>query len=706
MSVFESISQKLARVSGWKQHQQSLAAINQRRAAMARWSDDDLHTAAARSDDSLIESFAASATVAERVLGQRPFDVQILGALAMADGKIAEMQTGEGKTLAATLTVFHLAKSHRGCHVLTANDYLARRDAEWMGGIYRFLGLSVACVAQGMDPETRRRAYACDITYATANEVGFDYLRDGSALRTQDLVQRPFDTALIDEADSILIDEARIPLVIAGGDAPPHEMARRMAEIVRRLERWRDYTLDPHARNVSLTDSGIRKAELASGCSNFYDPANGELLTALQNALHAEILLHRDVDYLVKHGRIELVDEFKGRIAENRRWPAELQTALEAKEGIALQKQGRVLGSITLQNLVSLYTNVCGMTGTAATQAKEFKELYDLDVVVIPTHRPGIREDHIDEIFETKSEKEAAVLEEIANVHATGRPVLVGTASVAESERLSAQLSRTAIAHEVLNARNDERESQIVARAGELGAVTISTNMAGRGTDIPLGGEQVRARGGLHVIGTNRHESRRIDHQLRGRAARQGDPGSSRFFISTEDDLLVRYGVAQYLSYEHVAEAIESVQSIIEDENLQIRQMLWKYEILLEQHRRIARAKRDEMLEQGASAAELIRLDDLWADHLARTNELREGVVWISLAGKNPYLEFLRDTSELFDRVIESFDNPDAHEHVANGQDSRGATWTYLVNDQPFGSMTDRVVAGLRSRIRDRLEKR
>jgi preprotein translocase subunit SecA len=706
LSILKSISLKVAGVSGWKQYQRSLDAINRRKTELANCSDDALQTAAARSGEALIESFAIAAIVAERVLGQRPFDVQILGALAMVDGKIAEMQTGEGKTLAATMAVFHLAKSRRGCHVLTANDYLARRDAGWMGGIYRFLGLSVGHVAQGMDPDARRRAYACDITYATANEVGFDYLRDGSALRTEDRVQRPFETALIDEADSILIDEARIPLVIAGGDAPPNQMARRMAEIVRKLQRGRDYTLDPHARNVGLTDVGIRTAEIAAGCSNLYEPANGALLTALQNALHAEVMLHRDVDYLVKRDRIELVDEFKGRIAENRRWPAELQTALEAKEGIELQKQGRVLGSITLQNLVSLYNSLCGMTGTAATQAKEFKEIYDLDVVAIPTNRPVIREDHIDEIFETKSEKEAAVIEEITNVHAVGRPVLVGTASVAESERLSAQLRRAGIPHEVLNARNDERESHIVARAGALGAVTISTNMAGRGTDIPLGGEQVVALGGLHVIGTNRHESRRIDHQLRGRAGRQGDPGSSRFFISTQDDLLSRYGVAQYLSYEEVADAIETVQSIIEDENLQIRQMLWKYEILLEQHRRIARAQRDELLESGATAAELVRLDDIWADYLARTSELRDGVAWISLAGKNPYLEFLRNTSELFERVLESFHNPDADERAADRPDSRGATWTYLVNDQPFGSITDRLVEGLRSRLRARLEKR
>ncbi len=351
-----------------KKYESTLAVINHRRAQLSSLSDDELRLAA-HASSSLAEQFAAVATVCERVLGLRPFDVQILGALAMAEGKIAEMQTGEGKTLAATMAVYSLARSgsarsDSSCHVLTANDYLARRDAEWMGGIYRFLGVSVGYVAEGMTADERRRAYACNITYATANEVGFDYLRDSLVFRAEDMIQPPFEAALIDEADSILLDEARIPLVIAGGEAPPQELARSMAQVVRGLTPWNDYITDAHGRNVSLTDAGLKRAEAAAGYSNLYDLANLDALEALQNALHAAALLRRDVDYVVKHGRVELVDEFKGRIAENRRWPAGLQTALEAKENLELQKQGRVLGTLTLQNLVSLYPKLCGMTGT------------------------------------------------------------------------------------------------------------------------------------------------------------------------------------------------------------------------------------------------------------------------------------------------------------------------------------------------------
>jgi preprotein translocase subunit SecA len=664
--------------------------------------DDDLR-GAPNAGASLIESFALAATVAERVLGQRPFDVQILGALAMADGKIAEMQTGEGKTLAATMTVYHQARGRGGFHVLTANDYLARRDAEWMGGIYRFLGLSAAHVSQGMPAAERRRAYDCDITYLTANEAGFDYLRDGLALRVDDLVQRTYEAVLIDEADSILIDEARIPLVIAGGVAPPHSLAHLIAGVVRQLAAGLDYRVDDHGRNVFLTDRGIARAEAASGCPNIYAPANEPVLMALQNALHATVLLRRDVDYIVKSGRIELVDEFKGRIAENRRWPAGLQTAIEAKEGLDLQQQGRILGSITLQNFISLYPKICGMTGTAATQARELKDFYGLEVVEIPTNRPIIRTDQPDVVFPTRADKEQAVTGEVGKANQRGQPVLVGTASVAESERLGALLRTAGIVHEVLNARDDEREARIVARAGSLGAVTISTNMAGRGTDIPLGGDDVRALGGLYVVGTNRHEARRIDHQLRGRAGRQGDPGSSRFFLSLEDDLLQRFGVAGLLDDHSVGEAVDTVQRIIEDENLQIRRMLRKYESTIEQQRRILYDKRMELLLDGAPAARLDRIDQRWADYLVTIGELRDGLTWISLGGKDPFPEFIRNATELFEDVVRSIDEDasEAGDDAATVQ--RGATWTYVINDQPFGTMTDRLYAGLQRRVRELL---
>ncbi len=681
-----------------------LAVINHRRAQLSSSTDEALRLAA-QASSSLAEQFAAVATVCERVLGLRPFDVQILGALAMAEGKIAEMQTGEGKTLAATMAIYALVRSGSRCHVLTANDYLARRDAEWMGGIYRFLGLSAGYIAEGMTAAERRRAYACDITYATANEVGFDYLRDSLVFRTEDLLQPPFEAALIDEADSILLDEARIPLVIAGGEAPPQELARRMAQVVRGLTPWRDYTTDTHGRNVSLTDAGLKRAETAAGYSNLYDLENLAALEALQNALHAAALLRRDVDYVVKHGRVELVDEFKGRIAENRRWPAGLQTALEAKENLELQKQGRVLGTLTLQNLVSLYPKLCGMTGTAATQAAEFKEMYGLEVVAIPTNRPMIRVDHSDVVFPTQADKERAVVREIVETHRTGRPILVGTASVSESERLSARLTLAGVPHTVLNARDNERESQIVAQAGALGAVTVSTNMAGRGTDIPLGGEPVRALGGLYVIGTNRHESRRIDHQLRGRAGRQGDPGSSRFFLSLDDDLMQRYGVSEFLPMGTIASAIESVQRLIESENLDIRSMLWKYEKLQEQQRRVLSERRTQRLKEQASETELDHIDNLWADYLAQIAELGDGLCWIALGGRDPFPDYLRAARDLFDELMQSVDDWNADGEVEDKPVTRGATWTYLVKDMPFGTMTERLFAGIQRRIKDALRK-
>ncbi|MGA2596651.1 MAG: accessory Sec system translocase SecA2 [Bryobacteraceae bacterium] len=676
--------------AAWKRYEPQLLEINRLR-----------DTKAVLRGDSLEECFAAAALAAECTLGLRPFDVQIIGALAMADGKIAEMQTGEGKTLAATMAVNYLARGHGGVHVLTANDYLARRDAEWMGGLYRSLGLTVGSVHQGLTPAERRAAYACDITYLTANEAGFDYLRDGLALHRDDLVQRPFEAALIDEADSILIDEARIPLVIAGGVAPPHNLAVRMARVVPHLAAGHDFRFDEHRRNVYLTDRGLARAEAFAGCSNLYEPAQLAALTALQNAMHATFLLRRDVDYVIKNGRIELVDEFKGRIAENRRWPAGLQTAIEAKEGLALQQQGSILGSITLQNFISLYPMVCGMTGTAVTQEAEFKEFYALDVVPIPTNRPMIRVDESDVVFPTRLDKERAVFREIVDVHDKGRPVLVGTASVAESERLSTHLLRAAIPHEVLNARNDEREAQIVARAGQRGAVTISTNMAGRGTDIPLAGDEVCVLGGLRVIGTNRHEARRIDHQLRGRSGRQGDPGSSRFYISLEDDLIQRYGVAEQLPFHSIGGAIDTVQRIIEDENLQIRRMLRKYESTIEQQRRILYDHRMELLLDGAPASQLHAIDERWADYLAAVEDLRDGIPWVSLGGKDPFPGFIQEATRLFEEVRSSIE--ENAEEIPDEPVDRGATWTYVINDQPFGSLTDRLVAGLRRRVRDLL---
>ena len=644
----------------------------------------------------LAEIIALTAVAAERVLGLKMFDVQLQGAMALTAGKIAEMQTGEGKTLAAVPAIVWFAKSGQGVHVMTVNDYLARRDAQWMGGIYEFLGLSVGHIQQGMDLEERRRAYACDITYATANEIGFDHLRDGLALHPREQVHRPFAAAVIDEADSILIDEARIPLVIAGGDGGEQPLAYQVERVTRFFRRGRHFTLDEYARNIALTDAGIRAVETSFGCGNLFDEENLALLTAVQDSLHSHALLRKDVDYLVKDGVIESVDEFKGRIAENRRWPAGLHTAIEAKEGLALKTQGRILGSITLQNLISLYPSVCGMTGTAATQAEELRLVYGLEVEVIPTNRPMIREDLPDRVYGRKSDKERAVLEEIRRIHSSGRPVLVGTRSVEESERLSARLPD--IPHQVLNARHEEQEAGMIARAGQLGAVTISTNMAGRGTDIQLG-PGVAELGGLHVIGTNRHESRRIDNQLRGRSGRQGDPGSSEFFISLEDDLLVKYGAE--------TQDIEGVQRIAEGQNLEIRRFLQKYESVIEGQRQRIQQRRQAILAGdtpvGSELERLVALrtiDDQWADYLATITDLREGVQWLSWGGRDPLHEYLTSVHSIFTQFDEQLDAEIAtrlEEAETCGLDpsERGATWTYLTTDQPFGTATERIMRGL-----------
>ena len=738
-------------------YQHALSRINERRAALRNEDDSHLQEIAQRlsgepfSPELIAEAMALAAVMSERILGLRLFDVQLIGALAMADGKIAEMQTGEGKTLAAVPAVYVHALACGSVHVLTANDYLAKRDAEWMGEVYRSLGLTVGCINQGMSAAERRRAYSCNVVYATPNEVGFDLLRDQLCLQPDELVHKPFRCALFDEADSILIDEARIPLVIAGGDAAPGGLASDCAALARRLQPKIHYTIDEYARNVLLTDKGIRTVEQSLYCSNLYASRNALTLAAIQDALHAEVLLRRDVDYIVRNGVIELVDEFKGRIAENRRWPAGLQTAIEAKENLPLKKQGRILGSITLQNLAALYPHKCGMTGTAATQAAEFFQIYKLETAVIPTNRPVIRIDHPDLIFRTSAKKERALIEEISSVHATGRPILVGTAGVAESERISESLKNAGVAHHVLNARNDELEAQIIAQAGAWGAVTISTNMAGRGTDIPVGGtpprdrDQVLELGGLYVIGTNRHESRRIDHQLRGRAGRQGEAGSSRFFISLQDDLMERFGIRKALQGNTPEEkAIEHVQKIIEGQNLEIRRTLGKYEQIIEQQRKIIQAMRSEILageseslleseypelyerlcsrfgkeriDEQERLITLTKIDELWADYLLDIAELRSGIHWVSLGGKDPLNEYLREVAEKFEYLREQIDEQTLAELEKlqpdeNGQwpelpgFDRSATWTYVISDQPFGNMSERFMKNLVARIRQTIGK-
>ncbi len=733
-------------------YQSTLNQINNRRARSRTEDSSQLHAIAHRlrietfNPDATIEAMALAAEMSERILGLRLFDVQLIGALIMADGKIAEMQTGEGKTLAAVPAVYVHALACGGVHVLTANDYLAKRDAVWMGEIYRALGLSVSYINQSMSAGERQKAYACDVVYATPNEIGFDFLRDQLCLYPGELVHQPFRCALFDEVDSILIDEARIPLVIAGGDSAPVDLAYRCAAIARKLRPGRHYRTDEFSRNVQLTNLGAAVVEQSLHCPNLYDLRYISMLTAIQDALHAEALLRRDVDYIIKNNQIDLVDEFKGRIAENRRWPEGLQTAIEAKENLPLKKQGRILGSITLQNLAALYPRKCGMTGTAATQAAEFFQIYELEVVAVPTNRPVIRVDHPDVLFRSKQEKERALIQEIAGVHATGQPILVGTAGVAESESLSALLRPAGIPHHVLNARNDEAEAQIIAQAGVLGAVTISTNMAGRGTDIALGGlppqdqDKIIELGGLYVVGTNRHESRRIDYQLRGRAGRQGEPGSSRFFISLEDDLLERFGVREALQGNMPeGKAIEHVQRIIEGQNLEIRQTLRKYEQIIEQQRKILQTMRSEiLLGSGKSLIEeqepelherlrqqfgkeriaelerviaLTKIDELWSDYLVDVAELRSGIHWVSLAGNDPLNEYLHQVALKFENLQDSIDEQIIAAFIdlqpgENGEwpelprFDRGATWTYVINDQPFGNMSERFAKNLIQRVR------
>jgi preprotein translocase subunit SecA len=688
----------------------AVADINRLRVRYATATDAELKRIGNDPAASITDIIAVAATVASRLIGLDMFDVQIQGTLALAYGRIAEMQTGEGKTLAAVPAIVWYARAGHGVHVMTANDYLARRDAAWMRPIYDWFGLSVGIIQQALSPAARSEAYRCAVTYSTANEVGFDYLRDCLALSRDEQVHQPFWVAVVDEADSILIDEARIPLVIAGGsaDAPGH--AVRADRVVRTLTPKLHFTVEPPGRNVALTPAGIERVERALNRRNLFETENLALLTAIQDALHAHVLLRRDVDYVVQANAVISVDEFKGRTVRERRWPAGLQTALEIKEGVTPKQQGRVLGSITIENLIALYPNVCGMTGTAATQAEEFREIYALDVETIPTNRPIVRVDHRDALFATKAEKENAVIDEIAREHGSGRPVLVGTASIEESERLSRRLG--ALPHHVLNARNEEAEAKIIADAGAPSAVTISTNMAGRGVDIRLG-PGVAELGGLHVIGTNRHESRRIDNQLRGRAGRQGDPGSSRFFVSSQDPLMVKFGA------DNRADALtpDSIQRRAEGQNLDIRMFLRKYESVLEGQRLAIQQRRHAVL-AGDTPSEseterlitLATIDDLWADYLAAVAELRAGTVWISLGGGNPMGDFLPRLHAMFGELnstIEEEIDRRIEQDAAAPADwrERGATWTYLTSDEPFGSMSERAMRGLVSMVRRALGK-
>ncbi len=714
-------------------------------AGLKEISEDLKHkaTSGVPAEQLLVQAFALVREAAARTLGMRPFDVQLLAGIAMHYGALAEMQTGEGKTLAATAPVYLNALFGKGVHVLTFNDYLAKRDAGWMKPLYDFLGVRADYVQEGMSKPRRKAAYAADITYLTAKESGFDYLRSFLAETPNDLVQRPFHYAVIDEADSILIDEARIPLVIAGKTGDRHNVdPARMAGVVASLKPEEDYSLDEYERNVFLTEKGVSVIEKTFGCRNLYDEKNIHLLVDVGNALHARALLKKDIDYIVRNDKVELVDEFTGRIADSRQWPHGLQEAIEAKEGLYAGTRGQIIATVTLQNFIRHYPRIAGMTGTARSSAEELLEFYGLSIAVIPTNKPCIRIDHPDVIFTHAEAKMGALVNEIASVHKTGRPVLIGTRSVQESEQLAERLKMADIPCSVLNARNDEQEAVVVANAGRPGAVTVSTNMAGRGTDIKLGGEHEEERervailGGLYVIGTNKHESRRIDDQLRGRAARQGDPGSTRFFISLEDDLMKQYRLKELipeslypanqpepLDTRVIRREASRAQRIIEGQNFKIRRTLHKYNVLMERQRQMIFNWRREVLFgklPGLFASRLPErfgmllpivgktallkaewqcllyfIGSCWTEYLDFLSYTRESIHLVNIAGKIPISEFNKTAIEGYEALLRTIDEetvavlsrahitPNGIDMEKEGLRAPSSTWTYLIDDSP-----------------------
>ncbi len=664
--------------------------INRLEAETAALSDDDLRRKIAewkanisaieereRRDDAMLEIlpqvFAVVREASKRTIGQRHFDVQLIGGMMLHQGRIAEMKTGEGKTLVATLPAVLNALAGRGVHIVTVNDYLARRDSEWMGRIYKFLGLTVGVVVHGVTDQERKVAYRADITYGQNNEFGFDYLRDNMKFNIEDYVQREHNFAIVDEVDSILIDEARTPLIISGASEESTDTYYVVDRVIPRLKPEEHYTIDEKMRTVALTEDGVTRVEQLLGVENLYDPRNILLLHHANQGLRAHTLFKRDVDYVVKEGEVIIVDEFTGRLMPGRRWSDGLHQAVEAKENVKIESENQTLATITFQNYFRMYKKLSGMTGTADTEAVEFKEIYHLDVVVIPTNQPMIRIDNHDVVYKTEPEKFDAVIEEISDCHERGQPVLVGTVSIEKSERVAEKLKKTGIKHYVLNAKNHEREAEIVAQAGRFGAVTISTNMAGRGTDIVLGGnpefmaaaeagtrepgdpnfqaalakyveqckaerEQVLEAGGLHILGTERHESRRIDNQLRGRSGRQGDPGSSRFFMSLEDDLLRIFGADRLkglmgrigmednepIEHRWISRAIENAQKKVEAHNFDIRKHLLEYDDVMNKQREVVYHRRRELLSGASLKADVLDMCDALIEEIAAAHASSE----------------------------------------------------------------------------------
>ncbi|PZF98989.1 accessory Sec system translocase SecA2 [Micromonospora deserti] len=728
-----------------------LPAIEARAEALSALDDAEL-TEAAGTAVGYEEICAVGREAARRGLDQRPYDVQLLGAMALLSGKVAEMATGEGKTLTAAIAAYgHVRMGNGPVHVLTVNDYLARRDARWMEPVYTLLGLTVGWVNEASTPQQRRDAYACDVTYVSVSEAGFDYLRDQLVTDAADRVQPALRTAIVDEADSILIDEARVPMVLAGAVPGEQDPVHAAAALVRGLRKGRHYTVAEDGRSVAFTSAGLAAVEAKLGI-DLYDEEHVEQLSAVNVALHAHALLHRDVDYIVRDGSVELIDEMRGRVAQRRRWPDGLQAAVEAKEGLDATAEGEVLGTIAVQAYIGLYPMVCGMTATAVLVGDQLREFFGLEVAVIPPNTPCIREDEPDRIYATRAEKEEALVDEIKRCHDAGRPVLVGTLDVKESEGLAAGLNAAGVPCVVLNAKNDDEEAAIIAEAGAYGAVTVSTQMAGRGVDIRLGGsdqadrDRVAELGGLYVIGSGRHDSRRVDDQLRGRAGRQGDPGGSVFFVSLEDDLVVRHAgdtvppsprmnADGLVTDEQVDYAVEHAQRVAEGVNHEIHRNTWRYSVVIEQQRKALAERRERLLTTDVAALMLLdkvpdkagemdedllarvarsialyHLDRLWAAHLAELSEVREGVHLRALGRLDPLDEFHRAAVPAFNELVPEIERrtiatftetefdedwePDEAELVRPS-----ATWTYLVHDNPFGSELDRLIASVGRRL-------
>ncbi|MBN6034292.1 accessory Sec system translocase SecA2 [Amycolatopsis sp. 195334CR] len=744
-----------------------LPAVEKREPEIEKLSDEELTETAAKlrevekwGDDQLVELGALGREAARRALDERAFDVQVLGTLGLLTGHVVQMATGEGKTLAGALAAAGYALQGKRVHVVTVNDYLARRDAEWMKPIFDLLGVSVGWVEPSRTREERREAYHAEVTYGAVSEIGFDMLRDRLVTRADELVQPEPEVAIIDEADSVLVDEARVPLVMAGS-VDAGQADEEVANVVRRLRLGLHYETDKDGRNAWLTTAGSSVVEKSLGGIDLYSESGDgqDRLAAVNVALHAHALLERDVDYLVRDGKVQLINASRGRVAELQRWPDGLQAAVEAKEQVPPSDRGEILDSITVQALMARYPQVAGMTGTAVAVAEQLREFYKLEVAVIPPNTENIREDAKDRIFASPSQKLRAIEEEIARVHETGQPILVGTQDVAESEELAEKLAKVGLESVVLNARNDAEEAEIIADAGRYGAVTVSTQMAGRGTDIRLGGKDGKDRdrvaelGGLHVIGTARYPSSRLDDQLRGRAGRQGDPGSSIYFASLNDDLVLQNapdipeGIDSDSETGEITDGaahrqIKHAQRVAEGVDLEIHRNTWRYTRLIERQRTELLAHRDkllrtdlakEQLEKGApekfkELAEavddeekveqicreiaLFHIDQLWSDHLAFLTDVRESIHLRALARETPLDEFHRAAIPEFHKIIpeteqRSIASLEEAEITENGIDLAASgvrratsTWTYLVHDNPFDSDAEQALKKVRSMLR------